>query len=64
MVEPRILMIVIALTMTSSIDVGALFLQNLGQIVFFSLLMLLKKDGMNAYQVLWFKLPPEETQEE
>lgn len=64
MVGPRILMMVIGLTMISSIDVGALFLQNLGQIAFLSLLMLLKKDGMNAYQVLWLKLPPEESQEE
>ena len=64
MVGPRILMIVVGLFMTSSIDVGSLFLQNLGQIAFLSLLMLLKKDGMNAYQVLWLKLPPEEMQEE
>lgn len=63
MVGSRILIIVIGLSMTSLIDVGSLLTQNLGQITFLSLLMLLKKDGMNAYQVLWFKLPPEETQE-
>lgn len=33
---------------------------NLGQIAVLSLLMLLKKNGMNAYQVLWFKMPEED----
>lgn len=61
MVWSRILMALAGLLYASSLEnassyiVNGVLIRNLGQIVFLSLLMLLKKDGKNAYQVLWYK---------
>lgn len=70
MVGARILIIVVGIIQVNTLEkkgfvipdsaISGLVIRNLSQIVFLSLLMLLRKDGKSAYQVLWNKMPFEE----
>lgn len=67
MVVARLLLIFVGLMQINELESQGLYvpssamnyilIRSLGQIAFLSLIMLIKKNGMNAYQILWYKMP-------
>lgn len=57
---PKVIDVVVALIVFSDYDITSGIIMDLGSIAIISLLMLLRKNGKNAYQLLWNGYNPDE----
>lgn len=60
LILPKVIDVVVALIFLSDYDITNAVVIDLGSIAIISLLMLLRKNGKNAYQLLWNGYNPEE----
>lgn len=60
LILPKVIDVVVALIFLSDYDITNAVVMDLGSIAIISLLMLLRKNGKNAYQLLWNGYNPEE----